>query len=424
MKKGRVVVAMSGGVDSSVAALLLKREGYEVIGVTMYLWPSPANSFRPCCGFSAASDAERVAWKIGIPHYVMDFRDEFKKKVVDYFCSAYLSGQTPNPCIACNRYLKFGTLLQKVLGLGADFIATGHYARITREGSKGPYRLRTGIDAHKDQSYFLYPMGQFELARVLFPLGKLRKDEVRKIAWEAGLPVASKPESQDVCFVEGDYRDFVERWSQVPPVRGYFRHRNGRWLKPHQGFHRYTIGQRRGLGLSLDYPVYVVDLDPETGTIWVGEEESLFSKFLIAEDVIYLSGYPFSGSMRVQVKVRARAPIAEAVATPVGESKIYIEFSEPQRAVTPGQAVVLYQGDEVVAGGTIARFKKEIKDFRGHRNLISGQFFNPFGQSSDLCGPARPGRPVFFLGEFHHVHGGILAEDFPSFFLPMLLIRG
>lgn len=343
MKKGRVVVAMSGGVDSSVAALLLKREGYEVIGVTMYLWPSPANSFRPCCGFSAASDAERVAWKIGIPHYVMDFRDEFKKKVVDYFCSAYLSGQTPNPCIACNRYLKFGTLLQKVLGLGADFIATGHYARITKEGSKGPYRLRTGIDAHKDQSYFLYPMGQFELARVLFPLGKFRKDEVRKIAWEAGLPVASKPESQDVCFVEGDYRDFVERWSQVPPVRGYFRHRNGRWLKPHQGFHRYTIGQRRGLGLSLDY--------------------------------------------------------AEAVATPVGENKIYIEFSEPQRAVTPGQAVVLYQGDEVVAGGTIARFKKEINSARAAISAAQRALADPFfsgGVPSRTWGHTRRGSPKLF----------------------------
>jgi len=363
-RKERVIVAMSGGVDSSVAALLLKSEGYEVIGVTMYLWPSAGDSFRSCCGFSGVSDAEQVAWKIGIPHYVMDFREEFKKKVVDYFCSAYLSGQTPNPCIACNRYLKFGTLLQRALGIGADFIATGHYARITKDGFKGPYRLRTGIDARKDQSYFLYPMGQFELARVLFPLGKLRKDDVRKIAREAGLPVANKPESQDVCFVEGDYGDFVERWSEIPPARGYFRRRNGRWLGPHQGFHRYTIGQRRGLGLSLGHPVYVVDLDPETGTVWVGGEEFLYSKFLIAEDVIYTSGYPFSGSKQVRVKVRFRAPLVEAVATPVGERKLYIEFSEPQRAITPGQAVVLYENDEVVAGGTIARLGREgIKDF-------------------------------------------------------------
>lgn len=354
MTREKVVVAMSGGVDSSVAALLLKRTGYEVIGITMQVWPRPEEDYKACCGLAAVNDAQRVAWKLDIPHYVMNFRDEFEEKVIGYFCREYLAGRTPNPCIACNNEIKFGSLLEKARALGAEKIATGHYARIERNAD-GLYLLRQGADRTKDQTYALYQMNQYQLAHTLFPLGNYRKNEVRRMAAEAGLPVARKPESQEICFVStGSYGDFVEE--RFPSVKneGYFRYSDGRILGVHKGIHRYTIGQRRGLGLSFRHPLYVTRIDPETNTVWVGPEDDLYHGGLIATDVNYITGSPFEGDRPVQAKIRYLAPPAEAVATPIGTDRLKVAFKTPQKAITPGQSVVLYDGDIVLGGGVIA----------------------------------------------------------------------
>ena len=349
----KVVVAMSGGVDSSVAALLLKRQGYGVIGVTMQIWPQPDDRSKACCSLEAVGDARKVSWDLGIPHYVLNFRDEFEDKVIRYFCREYIQGRTPNPCIACNRYIKFESLLAKARGIGAEYIATGHYARIIREEKTNEYMLYTGVDSTKDQSYALYSMTQHQLAHTLFPLGNLTKEKVREIAREAGLPVSDKPDSQEICFVSDDnYAGFVEEYLDVEAQEGEIRSVSGEYLGTHKGVYHYTVGQRKGLGLALGHPVYVTKVDPRKGLVWVGGDKDLFSKGLVASDFNYISGTPFEEGKRVQAKIRYASVKAGAVAYPDGGS-VKIEFQEPQRAVAPGQAVVLYDGQRVLGGGTI-----------------------------------------------------------------------
>lgn len=356
MSREKIAVAMSGGVDSSVAALLLREAGYDVIGVTMILWPSGKAGAGSCRGLAAVDDARRVAERLGIPHYVLDLREEFEKTIIEYFCKEYMAGRTPNPCVLCNEKIKFGVLLQRARELGASKIATGHYARIER-GGDGVYLLRRGADARKDQSYVLYRMNQHQLAHTLFPLGEHTKGEVREIAEAAGLPVAVKAESQEVCFISGEsYSEFIE--SRFPSVekKGYFRYSDGRILGVHQGIHRYTIGQRKGLGLSFKHPLYVLRIEPETNTVWVGPEAELYHRGLIATEVNYITGVPFEGERHVQAKVRYLAPLADAVAVPVGTAALKVTFKEPQKAITPGQSVVLYDGDIVLGGGIISAF--------------------------------------------------------------------
>lgn len=354
MTREKVAVAMSGGVDSSVAAMLLKEEGYEVIGITMQVWPRSIDDYKACCGLTAINDAQRVAWILDIPHYVLNFRDEFEERVIDYFCREYLAGRTPNPCIVCNKMIKFGSLLERVLALGVEKIATGHYARIER-GADGVYLLRRGIDESKDQSYALYQMNQYQLAHTLFPLGGYTKQEVRRMAADAELPVAEKTESQEICFVNTrNYGDFVEE--RYPSLRnkGYFRYSDGRMLGIHRGIHRYTIGQRKGLGLSFKHPLYVTRIDPDTNTVWVGPEADLYHRGLIATGVNYIAGSPFQGDRPVQAKIRYLAPLADAVATPIGADRLKVTFKSPQKAITPGQSVVVYDGDIVLGGGIIS----------------------------------------------------------------------
>ncbi|ADY56571.1 tRNA (5-methylaminomethyl-2-thiouridylate)-methyltransferase [Syntrophobotulus glycolicus DSM 8271] len=349
----KVFVAMSGGVDSSVAALLLKREGYDVVGVTMQIWPQPEDKEKACCSLDAVNDARRVAWKLGIPHYVLNFRDDFEEKVIRYFCREYLAGRTPNPCIACNRYLKFDLFLQKALAMGADYISTGHYARIRRNEQTERYELRKGLDQTKDQSYALYNLQQDQLQHTLFPLGTYKKEETRKLAQEGGLPVAFKKDSQEICFVDHSHAQFIEEYLQSPLTPGKFVDADGSVVGIHQGIYRYTIGQHKGLGLAMGYPVYVTKIEPESNTVRVGKMEELFQDALLAEDLNFVSGEGPTGPMKVQVKIRYNAQAVPAVIHPRAEGKMKVVFEIPQKSITPGQAVVFYDHDIVLGGGTI-----------------------------------------------------------------------
>jgi len=285
----------------------------------------------------------------------MNFEDEFGQKVIENFCAEYLAGRTPNPCIVCNREIKFGSLLRKSLALEAEFIATGHYARVERQ-EDGSFALKMGLDHSKDQSYALYQLDQFQLAHTLFPLGVLQKSRVREIAREAGLVTAERPESQEICFVaDGHYSEFVAGRAGAPGTAGSFRLVSGEWIGPHRGIHRYTVGQRKGLELPIGHqrPLYVTKIDSDSGTVWIGEEEQLYSDSLSAAQVSYVSGRPFERPRPVEAKIRYNSPQVEAVAASLEGGRLRVDFRRPQKAITPGQAVVLYDGDSVLGGGTI-----------------------------------------------------------------------
>lgn len=353
----KVVVGMSGGVDSSVAAYLLKQQGYEVIGVTMQIWQDAERIVEEenggCCGLSAVEDARRVAAQLEIPYYVMNFKDSFQKNVVDYFVEEYLNGRTPNPCIACNRYVKWESLLQRSLSIGADYIATGHYARIVKLPN-GRYTLRKSATLAKDQTYALYNLTQEQLQRTLMPVGEYSKEEIRKIAEDIQLQVANKPDSQDICFVpDGDYAGFIEKTAGKQVQKGNFVTVDGTVLGEHKGIIHYTVGQRKGLGLALGYPAFVLEIRPETNEVVIGTHEESMAKSLRAGNLNFMSIEDLAEPQRVFTKIRYNHRGVWATIEKTGEDEIFCTFEEPQRAVTPGQAVVFYDGEYVLGGGTI-----------------------------------------------------------------------
>ena len=352
---GRILVAMSGGVDSSVAALILKREGRDVVGVFMrhgVALPAGAEPARSCCGVADAYDARRVADRLGIPFYVLDFEEGFRR-IIDGFCETYDRGATPNPCILCNRDLKFGRLLDTAGGVEAAEVSTGHYARVERRD--GRVLLRRGADASKDQSYVLFPLPQEALARTRFPLGGMAKAEVRALAREAGLPVMDKPESMEICFVPGDdYRALLRERIPGRIREGELRHADGRVLGRHPGHQLFTIGQRHGLGVALGAPAYVVRIDPATNTVVLGGAEGLLSGDCTVRDVVWGIAPPAEGtSLRGAVQIRSQHRAAPAAVTALAGGRAAVRFDSPQRAVTPGQAAVLYEGEIVLGGGWI-----------------------------------------------------------------------
>jgi len=349
MPSKRVAVAMSGGVDSSVAAALLVAAGYEVVGVTMQIWPSNEPAFGGCCGLEAVEDAKRVAYQLGFPHYVMNLRDVFAQMVIDDFCREYNLGRTPNPCIRCNQYIKFDTLLERIKELDASFMATGHYAGI--EPSSAGYHLLKAVDRNKDQSYFLYTMGQKELKHLLLPLGNLHKAEVRELAAKLNLPVSVKRDSQDICFIpDGDYRLFIAGRVSLRP--GDIANTDGKVLGRHEGLARYTVGQRQGLGLTSNTRLYVTRLDTAGNKLVVGTKAQLLSDALIASKLSWVSGKALNEHINVTAKVRYKSPEA-AARLHLNNGVAEVQFYQPQWAITPGQSVVFYQGDVVLGGGII-----------------------------------------------------------------------
>jgi tRNA-specific 2-thiouridylase len=354
MIQKRVVVAMSGGVDSSVAALMLARQGYEVIGVSLRLFsderPNAAPLNRGCCSAEDIEDARRVCQLIGARHYVVNAEREFREFVINYFLREYQSGRTPHPCIACNDRIKFDFLLERALALEASLVATGHYARIQQEAD-GTFHLLRAIDKNKDQSYVLFGLSQEQLGRLSFPVGNLTKLEIRQLALEADLPVAGKPDSQEICFIPmGDYRAFLKKEQTLVP--GKIVNLAGQVLGDHPGIGFFTIGQRRGLGITSDHPLYVIDLEPKTHRVIVGTEEALYATGLRASKVNWIDGLPVDNPIDVLVKTRYKSIDIPATLIPNGSS-VEIRFQTPQRAVTPGQAVVFYQGDRLLGGAFI-----------------------------------------------------------------------
>ncbi len=358
----RVLVAMSGGVDSSVAAALLVQAGYECIGATMQLWPEDmprTDDETSCCSLQAVEDARRVAGKLGIPYYVFNMADTFQAMVIDPFAAAYLAGRTPNPCIACNRYLKFAAFLQKAQALDCAFIATGHYARTWRDDKSGRHCLARGRDRSKDQSYVLYPLTQEQLAHTLFPLGEYTKTRIRELAAVFQLKVAQKPESQEICFVPGnDYRRFLALYRPGSCAPGPILDTSGRRLGTHHGLAAYTIGQRKGLGIAAPRPLYVVDIDPARNAVVVGSRDECLCAALVADDVNWVSTPAPPASMPVMARIRYGAELAAATLVPLPEGRVLTAFAQPQRAVAPGQSVVWYQDDLVAGGGIIERKAK------------------------------------------------------------------
>ena len=339
---------MSGGVDSSVAAARLVREGYDVIGVTMRLSEEVRGGER------AAEDARGVAELLQIPHYVADFRELFRRRVIDYFVTAYAAGQTPNPCVACNHYLKFSGLWEKAQEFGADFLATGHYARVTWNKTLGSFQLLKGRDGKKDQSYVLYHIASDLLPQLLLPLGDFTKPEIRDMAADLGLPVATKAESQEICFIaDDDYGRFLREHCPECLKPGDIVDGTGRVLGRHAGAPLYTIGQRRGLGIAAPEPLYVIGLDMKKNQVVVGKENEVFTDTLTARGVNWLAGNPLGLPRRVEAKIRYGPRTALAAVSPLDESRVEVRFDTPQRAVTPGQSVVFYNGDEVLGGGVI-----------------------------------------------------------------------
>lgn len=354
----KVVVGMSGGVDSSVAACLLKEQGYDVIGVTMQIWqdedPEEVEENGGCCGLSAVEDARRVAWSLGIPYYVMNFRKEFKESVMDYFVEEYLHGHTPNPCIACNRHVKWEALLARSMEIGADYIATGHYARVMQLPN-GRYTIQNSVTAAKDQTYALYNLTQEQLSRTLMPVGAYTKDEIRQIAEDMGLEVAKKKDSMEICFIpDNDYAGFIERSVENVPGPGNFVDKDGNVLGRHKGITHYTVGQRKGLNLAMGRPVFVTEIRPETGEVVIGDNEDVFSDYLVCGNVNWMAVDGLHGEEKtVMAKIRYSHKGAPCVIRELEDGRVECRFETPQRAITPGQAVVFYENDYVFGGGTI-----------------------------------------------------------------------
>ena len=353
--KGHVVVAMSGGVDSSVAAALLQRQGYQVSGMMLRLWSEPGREMsNRCCTPEAMGIARRVAGQLNIPFYAVNAQDTFRHTVVEYFLEGYASGGTPNPCLACNRHIRWEFLLNRALALGADYMATGHYVRLLREPGQ-PVRLFEAVDQHKDQSYVLHVLEQAQLQHALFPLGDLTKDEVRAIATELDLPAAQSKESQDLCFLAGqDYRDFLDRHAPDASAAGPILDSSGRQVGEHDGLAHYTIGQRKGLGISSPEPLYVLEKDPARNAVIVGTREELGRDTLSTGPVNWQNGIAPDGPFQSWVKIRYSARKAPATVTPLADGSAEVVFDEPQRDITPGQAAVFYSlGGEVLGGGLI-----------------------------------------------------------------------
>jgi tRNA-uridine 2-sulfurtransferase len=367
----KIAVAMSGGVDSSAAAAILKQQGHELVGFTMQLWdqrrginvdkngdPLPSR----CCSLDDVYDARRVAEELGFPFYVLNLEREFERDVVQPFVSSYLSGETPIPCVSCNSRLKFASLDRLALSLGCEKVATGHYARVSFDSAANQYRLLRGLNVQKDQSYFLWELSQAQLSRALFPLGEMSKPEARDAAREHGLAVADKKESQEICFVpDGDYAGFIDRYLAAEgatdrlPGTGDIVDSSGQVIGKHGGVQRYTIGQRRGIGIADERPLYVISLDASTNRVTVGAQEELLSSEFIAAGVNWIAPVKPTKAVRAEVRVRYRHTAAPATITPIDNLRVVVVFEEPQRAITPGQATVFYNGDEVLGGGWIVR---------------------------------------------------------------------
>ena len=356
MKK--VLVAMSGGVDSSVAALLLKEQGYEVVGATMRLWHANDDKKRPggCCSIDDITDAKRVCNALNIAHYIFNFEEDFKKFVVDNFTKEYLSGRTPNPCIICNQKMKFEIFLNRAVAMGFDYISTGHYSNVERSQQ---VRLKKSTDKTKDQSYALFRLDEEKLKKILFPLGELSKKKVREIAQNANLPVAQKPDSQEICFIEdNDYGSFLKTYDPHTKIeKGDILDKNGKKLGLHKGFVNYTIGQRSGLGISTPEPMYVLEINSKNNTIVIGKKEDVYSKTCFVEDVSWVNIKP-EDNFIADVKIRYLHTPANAKIELIENNCAQITFSEPQMAVTPGQSAVFYDGEYVIGGGTIAKENK------------------------------------------------------------------
>lgn len=349
---------MSGGVDSSATAALLLEQGYDVIGITLKLWPQDCvnRAEDKCCGPQAVTDARSVSHRLGIPYYLIDESADFQKHVIQYFADEYKAGRTPNPCVMCNQNLKFGRLIDRADQLGADYIATGHFARIEKSADGSRQLLKRGRDARKDQSYFLFSLRQDQLARTLFPLGEKTKSDTREVARQCALKTADKAESMEICFVpDNNYGGFLQQANLVQKHRGEIVDLHGRLLGHHDGIEFYTIGQRKGLGITTSKPVYVVELDAERNRVVVGDESALDRDEFVADRCNWHPFEKLAGPIEVTAKIRYNHPGVAATVTPLENNSVRVKLHVPQRAITPGQAAVFYQDDLVVGGGWIAR---------------------------------------------------------------------